>query len=33
MIDGPNPFEEGATQLQMIRCPDTWPQRVPLTAD
>ena len=33
MIDGPNPFEEGATQLQMIRCPATWPQRVPLTAD
>ena len=33
MIDGPNPFEEGATQLQMIRCPDTWPQRVPITAD
>ena len=23
MIDGPNPFEEGATQLQMIRCPDS----------
>ena len=22
MIDGENPFEEGATQLQMIRCPD-----------
>ena len=22
MIDGQNPFEEGATQLQMIRCPD-----------
>ena len=33
MLDGQNPFEEGATQLQMIRCPDTWPQRVPLTAD
>ena len=22
MIDGENPFKEGATQLQMIRCPD-----------
>ena len=22
MIDGQNPFEEGATQLQLIRCPD-----------
>ena len=22
MIDGENPFEEGATQLQLIRCPD-----------
>lgn len=22
MLDGQNPFEEGATQLQMIRCPD-----------
>ena len=33
ILDGPNPFAEGKTQLQMIRCPDTWPQRVPLTAD
>lgn len=33
MIDGQNPFAEGKTQLQLIRCPDTWPQRVPLTAD
>ena len=33
MLDGPNPFAEGKTQLQMTRSPDTWPQRVPLTAD
>ena len=33
ILDGPNPFAEGKTQLQMIRCPDIWPQRVPLTAD
>ena len=33
ILDGPNPFAEVMTLLQLILCSETWPQRVPLTAD